>query len=90
MDLTHEEVEKYLEQICSRIKIVDIEDKTVLFKYPDVYTMMKARRIYEREYKNSLNEGLVSVEDMRKIIKERKIISDEDQKNLSSLKSKFY
>jgi len=89
MDLTHEEVEKYLEQICSRIKIVDIEDKTVLFKYPDVYTMMKARRIYEREYKNSLNEGLVSVEDMRKIIKERKIISDEDQKNLSSLKSKL-
>ena len=89
MDLTHEEVEKYLEQICSRFKIVDIGDKTVLFKYPSVYTMMKARRIYELEYKTSIDEGLISVDDMRKIIKERKLISDADQKKLSSLKSKL-
>lgn len=89
MDLTHEEVEKYLEQICSQVKIVDIEDKTVLFKYPSVYTMMKARRIYEREYKNSISEGLVSVDDMRKILKERKLITDEEEKKLSSLKSKL-
>lgn len=89
MDLTHEEIERYLEQICSKVKIVDIGDETVLFKYPDVYTMMKARRIYEREYKKSLEEGLLSVEDMRKIIKDRKIISDEEYKELSSLKSKL-
>jgi hypothetical protein len=89
MDLTHEEVEKYLEQICSRVKIVGIGDKTVLFKFPSVYTMMKARRIYEQEYKNSLKEGLISVDDMRKIVKDRKIISDSEQKNLSSLKSKL-
>jgi len=89
MDLTHEEVEKYLEQICSRLKIVGIGDKTIVFKYPDVYTMMKARRIYEQEYKTSIDEGLVSVDAMRKIIKERKIISDDDQKKLSSFKSKL-
>jgi len=89
MDLTHEEVERYLEQICSRLKIVDIGDKPVLFKYPDVYTMMKARRIYELEYKTSIDEGLISVDDMRKIIKERKLISDADQKKLNSLKSKL-
>lgn len=89
MDLTHEEVEKYLEQICSRFKIVDIGDKTVLFKYPSVYTMMKARRIYELEYKTSIDEGLISVDDMRKIIKERKLISDADQNKLNSLKSKL-
>ena len=51
--------------------------------------MMKARRIYEREYKTSLDSGLISVEDMRKILKERKIISDGDERNLSSLKSKL-
>lgn len=89
MDLTHEEVERYLEQICSGLKIVDVGDKTVLFKYPDVYTMMKARRIYEREYKISLDEGLVSVEDMKKLVKERKIINDEERKTLDSLKSKL-
>lgn len=89
MDLTHEEVEKYLEQICSRLKIVDIGDKTILFKYPNMYTMMKARRIYELEYKASIDEGLISVDDMRKLIKERKLISDADQKKLSSFKSKL-
>jgi len=89
MDLTHEEVEKYLEQICAKIKIVDIEDKTILFKCPDVYAMMKARRIYECEYKRSLNEGLVSMDDMRKLVKERKLISDAEQRELSSLKSKL-
>ena len=89
MDLTHEEVERYLEQICSRLKIIDIGDKSVLFKYPDVYTMMKARRIYDLEYKTSIDEGLISVDDMRKIIKERKLISDADQKKLNSLKSKL-
>lgn len=89
MDLTHEEVEKYLEQICSKLKVVDIMDKSVLFKYPSVYSMIKARRIYELEYATSLNEGLISVDDMRKIIKDRKIISDADQKKLSSFKSKL-
>jgi hypothetical protein len=87
MDLTHEEVEKYLEQICSKLKIVDIMDKSVLFKYPSVYNMIKARRIYDREYTDSLNDGLISVDAMRKIIKERKIISDEDQRKLNSFKS---
>jgi len=89
MDLTHEEVERYLEQICSKSKIVDVGNETVLFKYPNTYSMMKARRIYEREYKNSIEEGLISIEDMRKIVKERKLITDKDQKELSSLNSKL-
>lgn len=89
MDLTHEEVEKYLEQICSQSKIVDIEGRTILFKCPHVSAMIKARRIYEREYENSLKEGFISVEDMRKIVKERKIINDSEQRELSSLKSKL-
>ncbi len=89
MDLTHDEVEKYIEQICLRLKIVDIDDKIVLFKAPDTLTMLKAGRIYEFEYKKSIDEGLLSVDDMKKIIEERNLITDEDRRELSSLKSKL-
>jgi hypothetical protein len=89
MELGYEEVEKYLDQICSRSKIVDVGNKTILFKYPSVFVRMKARRIYDIEYKSSINEGLLSVKDMQKIVKERKLISDKEQQKLNVLKSKL-
>lgn len=89
MDLTHEEIEKYVEQISSGTKIVDIENKTIIFKHSDLAIWMKARMIYEREYKTSLSEGLLSVKEMKKIINDRQMITDKERKELSSLESKL-
>jgi hypothetical protein len=89
MDLTHEEVERCLEQIFSKSKIVDIDDITIMFKYPDISRMMEARKIYEREYKKSLEEGLVSTDDMQKLLKNRKVLTEKEQKELNSLRSKL-
>jgi len=89
MDLTHEEMEKYLEQISSGTKIIDIDDKIIIFKYPNTRTWMMARRIYDKEYKDALTEGLLPVEDMRKIIQDRGIITEKEQRDLSSLESKL-
>lgn len=89
MELTNEEIEHYLEQIASGIKIVDVDDKALLFKYPSIDDRLKVRRIYRLEYKRSIEEGLLSTDDMQKLVEDRKIISDKDRFKLSSLKSKL-
>lgn len=89
MELTHEEAEKYIEYISSGIKIVDLDNKTILFKYPDMNSFMKARHIYEQEYRESIDEGLLSVDEMKKLIKDRNLITQAERNKVSSLKSKL-
>jgi len=89
MDLTTEEIEQYLEQISAATKIVDVDDKPLLFKYPNVDSRLRARRIYGVEYKKALEEGLLSNEGMKKIIEERGLITEKDKLELSSLRSKL-
>lgn len=89
MDLTSEEIEHYLDQIASASKVVSVDDKVLLFKYPSLDNKMESRRIYELEYKNSLDEGLLSTSSMKDLIKERHLITDEERRELSSLKSKL-
>lgn len=89
MDLTIEEIEEYLEQITTASKIIDIDDKVLLFTQPDLSARMKARRIYESEYKKSVDEGLLSTDAMKELIKGRQLITEEERRELSSLRSKL-
>jgi len=89
MSLTSEEIEDYLDQISSASKIVDVDDKVLLFKYPSVDNKMGSRRIYQLEYNKSLDEGLLSTSSMKDLIKERHLITDEEKYELSSLRSKL-
>ena len=89
MDLTSEEIEHYLDQISSASKIVDVDDKVILFKYPNISNKMESRHIYELEYKTSIDEGLLSTNDMKDLIKERHLVTDEERRELSSLRSKL-
>jgi hypothetical protein len=89
MELTHEEIDKYLEQIFTGTKIVDVGSEILVFKFPDAITRMKARRIYDYEYKCSLEEGLLSTEDMKKLIESRHLVTESERTKLSSLKSKL-
>ena len=89
MELSSEEIEKYLDQISSALKIVDIEDKIFLFKQPTVYNKIESRRLYELEYSKSINEGLLSVEEMGNLMKKRQLITDEEKRELYSLRSKL-
>lgn len=89
MSLTHEELEKYIEQVCSSAKIVCLGSGDFVFKYPTTMISMKARLIYEAEYQKAIQEGLLPYKEMKKLIEERHLISESDQKALSSLKSKL-
>jgi len=89
MDLTYDELEKYLEQICTGFKIVDIDSKSIIFKQPGTFVRIKSRRVYESEYKKALEEGFISNEEMKKIIEDRHLITEEDRRKLSSLESQL-
>ena len=89
MELIHEEIERYIDQISSGSKILDIGDEVVLFKFPSRYDLMISRRLYDKEYNSSIEEGLLSVDKMKELMKDRNLLTPEDHRKLSSLKSKL-
>lgn len=89
IDLTYSEIEGYLEQIFAGSKLVDIGDTIILLKHPSNLLLMQARRIYDSEYKNSIEEGLLSTKDMRKIMEERNLLPMEDREKIARLESKL-
>jgi len=89
MNLSHDDIEKYIEHVCSGIKIVDVDNKSILFRFPDNLTLVTARRLYEREYEKAIDDGLLPIDEMKKILEERDLIKEEDRRRLSSLKSKM-
>lgn len=89
IELTYREIETYLEQIFTGSKIVDVDGVTILLKHPDNRVLMKARSIYDFEYKQSVEEGLLPAKDMQKLIEERNLISTEDREKISKLESKL-
>lgn len=89
MDLSYVEIEDYLEQIFTASKLVDVDGITILLKHPDNKILMQARRIYNAEYKESIDEGLLSTKDMQKIIEDRNLIPAEEREKISRLESKL-
>lgn len=89
MDVSNEEIERYLEQICTALKIIDVDDKVLLLTQPNSNDKMKARRIYKQEYKESINSGLLSTDAMKELIEKRQLITEKEKLELSSLRSKL-
>jgi hypothetical protein len=89
MDLTYEEIDRHIELICAAVKIVTVDSKDVFFRHPNSLTLLKARRVYDLDMESSKKEGLISNEEMQKIISERNLITSEERLKLSTLKSKL-
>jgi len=89
MSLAPEELEKYIEQICAGIKLLDVDNILLVLKNPSNLILLHSRRVYELEFAKSVQDGLLKTEEMKKLIEERSFISQEDRNRLSSLKSKL-
>jgi hypothetical protein len=87
--MTSEELERYIEQICAGLKLVDIDDVQLVFKNPSNLILLRSRRLYDLEFVKSKKDGLLTTEEMKKLITERSFISQDDRNRLSSLKSKL-
>lgn len=89
MELSNEEVEQYLHSIFTGQKFVEIEDKLFLFKHPNNEDKMRAELIYRKAYDRALKDGMLKMEDLDKLIRERNIFSQDDQNRLDNLYSKL-
>lgn len=89
MELTYDEIVKYLEIICSGFKIVDIDSKPLVISHPGNKTKMYSRFIYDQEYNKSIQEGLLSNDRMREMIEKHKFITTEESKRCDKLKSEI-
>jgi hypothetical protein len=89
MILTDEETERYLNRIFIGQQSVYIEDKLFLFKQPDNYVKMQASLVYDETYNKAVKSGMLPVDDLEKLLEERHIISDKEQKELEGLKSQL-
>lgn len=87
--LTDEEVEKHLIRISSGLVFEYIGDVIFLFKYPSNKIKLKADIIYEKEYKEAISDGLLSMKDLEALISKRNLFTEDDQKKLDKLNSKL-
>jgi len=93
MDITHEKIEKYLCKIFtgSDLLYTKLGDKDIhiKFKQPDNDIQLKANVVYNEAYDKAIFEGMLSTEDLEKLIKERNIFTQEEENQLSRLESKL-
>jgi hypothetical protein len=94
MELTHEEVDDYLLKIFTGKQVSYIKRGnnviSLIFRQPDNFARQKANDLYKRLYSQALEEGLLSVDELDKLIRDRGIFTEEDEEKIASLESKLY
>lgn len=93
MDLTIDEIERYLCNIFTGklfCYILNEEKETyITFKQPDNLIKLKANDVYDRSYKEAIEEDILPLKDLEILIRERNIFTSDDENKLSGLKSQL-
>jgi hypothetical protein len=94
MELSYEEQEAILLRVFTGTDYAvlrkDTEDIMVLFKYPSNSIKMISTTKYNHTYNRALKDGMLSISDLDKMIRERGMFTEEDDKEIASLESKLY
>jgi hypothetical protein len=90
MDLTHEELEEYLLRIFTGIKLVCIEGIDLIFKQPDNLTKLKANYIYKKAYDSAVEEGILPIKDLEKLMEDRGLFTEKDREQIDKLESQIH
>ena len=85
MDLTSEEVERYLNRIFTGTELFNLDGKLFIFKHPGNRTRALADLIYDKALKRATDSGMLSMEDLAALIKERNLFTQADQDKLEEL-----
>jgi hypothetical protein len=93
-DLAYEELDAYIQQICTGQKIVQLTNKDgeevpVLFKYPSGTAIDIADIVYKQALKDAEKEDLPSSEEMEKMLRDRGIFTEKDEEEIEKIKSKI-
>jgi hypothetical protein len=85
MDLTAEEVERYLNRIFTGIELFNLNDRLFVFKQPTNKLRCEADLIYDKALHRAKDSGMLSLEDLDALIRKRNIFTEEDQDKLDQL-----
>ncbi len=91
MELTHEEVENYINKIASGKDYIltDLGASFIEVRCPTNELKQQASLIYDKAYNEALNSGLLPLEDFEKLLIKRGVLSENDQVKLDKLRSKL-
>jgi hypothetical protein len=91
--LSHEEVEKHLLRIFSGKEVVmfekDNDNLFIAFKHPSNDIKIQASIIYKDAYTKAIKEGMFPTEELEKLIVERGLFTEEDQKRVDKLENQI-
>jgi hypothetical protein len=94
MDLKIDDVERYLCKIFEGVDFIRLksgdEYVELVLKHPDNVTKIKASHIYQTAYDNAVEEGILPMCEMEKLIRDRGLFSEEDEKKLEALRDKLH
>ncbi len=94
MDITHEELERYLFKIFTGNELVYLNDGSkdicIELRQPTNTTMLRANLVYDDAYRRAISGGMLSIEDLEKLIKKRNLFTEEDEKQIERLESKLH
>jgi len=93
MDITHEQLERYLVEVFTGKKLVYVnngsEDICIEFRQSNNMVRLRANIIYDESYDEAISEGLLSTKDLEKLIIERGIFTEEDENKIEKLESQL-
>lgn len=87
MELKSEEVERYLTRIFTGQELVELDGELFIFKQPDNNMRAQADLIYDKAYKRAVNDGMLPIKDLEKLIRDRGLFSKEDEEKLEELRT---
>lgn len=93
MELSYQEIEQYLIEIFTGQKIAHInngkKDICLLFKQPNNEIKLRANNVYNLAFQQAVKEGILPLKELEELIKKRGLFTEEDQREIDSLKSKL-
>lgn len=89
MNLTVDKIERYLCFIFTEKEIISVKDIILVFRQPNNFIKLKANEVYINAYEEAIEDGILSLKELEKLIIERNIFTPEDGAKLKNLKSKL-
>jgi hypothetical protein len=93
MNVSYADVEKHLLNIFTGEKLIYIDIGSnsfyLLLRQPNNNIKIRANFIYYNSYNKAIKEGMLPFEELEKLLNERSIFTDKDQKNIDRLESKL-
>jgi hypothetical protein len=90
MDLTSEEVERYLNRIFTGQTLFSLEARLLVFTQPDNRTQAKADLIYDKSKKKAIDTGMLPIAELEVLIEKRGLFTAEDRNKLEEFKSQKF